>query len=116
MIWKRAAGVGLPYTSPFGGPPPFAALTTRTESKSASSSSATIVASPVWIPWPISIWLEYATTVPSSRIRMYGWTGSAISSGVSRRTSSSGGAASGAGSSPAASVPAASWMAARMRG
>ena len=33
---------------------PFVALTTCMESKSASSSSATIVARPVWIPWPIS--------------------------------------------------------------
>ena len=40
------------------GPAPFAALTTRTEAKSASSSSATIVASPVCAPCPISIWFE----------------------------------------------------------
>ncbi len=48
---------GVPYTSPWG-PAPFAALTTRTEAKSASSSSATIIASVVWAPCPISTWFE----------------------------------------------------------
>ena len=115
VIWKRPPNTGFPYTS-LSPRRPLAALTTRTASKSASSSSATIVASPVWMPWPISIWLQYTTIVPSSRNCTYGRTGSAQAASVNGVTSGWGGAVNRCGRSSIPSVAAARWIAARMRG